>query len=112
MTLEQIHQEFAKLLDTGKQSLELRRKIGMPSYLAAAYRYYIKQGQLITTEKKLQWLQKAGITSIDTPQFTRQDLVRLVNFQNSRVGKNTLKLGPEYVVEKFLQVKDNWHGQY
>lgn len=63
-------------------------------------RYKLKHGQGISTDLKLQLLQRSGWRQ-DQAQYTRQDLVSLLKFYE-RTSQVARDVGPEYVVEKFL----------
>lgn len=77
----------------------IHAKLGVKSGLVRTYRYNLSKGINVSSDKKLSLLIKSGWRADDL-QFSRRDLVSLLNFWK-RTSQQARELGPEYVIEKW-----------
>jgi len=77
----------------------IHKELGVTSSDITTMRYRLKHGETISTEKKLQLLQKTGWTQSEK-KYDRKDLVSLLKFYSS-TSQAARDEGPEYVIEKW-----------
>lgn len=99
MTIEIIDAAFIKAI--GERGSH--RRMGISVNYAAQLRYKLRRGLTVSTDLKLKLLQRTGWITPDT-RYTYKDLVEVARVATGagRAGKD---LGPEYLVEKFLRIK-------
>lgn len=95
MDTKQIDQAFKEMIHTRG----IHEKLGISSQQVRNYRQYLKDGRGVSTDLKIQLLQKAGVYTQEKT-FTKRDLISLLNFYN-RTSQAARDMGPEYVIEKW-----------
>lgn len=105
MDLQEINNQFEKLLEKGVEGIALRKKIGMSATQAATYRHDITNDSPISLEKKIRWLQKAGYKIAGDNGYSHNDLVGAVK-EALRSSEAAKRHGAEYIVEKYLTKKN------
>ncbi|MDH7463972.1 hypothetical protein QEG73_21905 [Chitinophagaceae bacterium 26-R-25] len=105
MNIEKVNTEFVKLLNTDKAARRKRRGIGMDYRAAASFRYKLRNNIFVSLELKLKWLQKAGVFVQSTDNYSKGDLVSLLNYYINKATESSKEIGVEYVVEKWMQLK-------
>lgn len=85
------------------------KKLGIESNYVYQLRNKLKNDIGISMDVKLELLQKGGWKGNEA-QFTRKDLVSLLNFYKS-TSQSARDKGPEYVIEKWLASK-KWSCHY
>lgn len=99
MNTEAIDSAFKKLM--GEEAVY--KKIGITALNMVQLRHRLKTGVGISLKRKMSLLQKAGWKQ-DDKVFSRADLVDVVN-SALRSSASAKALGPEYLVDKFLNKK-------
>lgn len=100
MDTKQIDASFQEMIN----KRGVHEKLGISSQQVRNYRQYLKDGRGVSTDLKLQLLQKYGIFAQEE-SFTRKELISLLNFY-SRTSQAARDNGPEYVIEKWKQTKN------
>lgn len=96
MNTDAVNAAFAKLIS----EKGVHDKLGISNSMVTSLRYNLKNGIPISTDKKMQLLQKSGWRQDDIC-YTTNDLVNVVKFA-LRQGAAAKEHGAEYLVEKFL----------
>lgn len=95
MNVKSIDKAFKELIE----QRGIYKKLGVSSGLIRTYRYNLVNAISISTDTKLDLLKKSGWRE-DDQQYTRKDLISLLNFYK-KTSETARNAGPEYVIEKW-----------
>ena len=95
MSVAEIDKAFAQMI--AKRGIH--NELGISSSAVTTMRSRLKSGETISTEKKLQLLQKTGWTQSDK-KYDRKDLISFLNFWRT-TSQAARDQGPEYVIDKW-----------